>query len=415
MAMNPFQTMFRTLLAMVMAGSFTVSPARAAGDPADYFKGKTITYIVATAPGGGYDTNGRLVAEFMQKYLPGATVVVRNMPGAGHLIGANAIFASRPDGLTIGTFNTGLIYNQLIGLDGVKFDLAKFSWIGKAATEPRVFVINAKSPIKSFRDLVESKQPLAFATSGVGSASYVETKLLTDVLKLPIKIVPGYNGNEDTMAMRRDEIVGIIGSRSSFEEFVKNGYGRFIAQIGGKEKDVPQLAPMVKDANGKAVIALIASQGEIARLTAGPPNIPKDVLDTLRTAYRRALTDKDLLARAEKLGRPLDPAYGDEVLADIKDAFNQPPETIALLAKALEISQPILRAIGPLLDVQDKGNVIVFAGSDKQSVKARPSGSRTKITIAGKEAQRTELKAGLNCDISYKSGGDFEPSSIDCR
>ena len=120
---------------------------RLAGSPppaqtgADFYKGKTVTYIVATAPGGGYDLYGRLVAEYMQKYLPGSTFVVKNMPGAGHLIGTNTIYASKPDGLTIGTFNTGLIYNQLIGLDGVKFDLNKMSWIGKAASDPRVFTM----------------------------------------------------------------------------------------------------------------------------------------------------------------------------------------------------------------------------------------------------------------------------------
>ena len=78
-----------------------------------FFNGKTVTYIVATSPGGGYDTYGRLVAEYMQKYLPGSTFVVRNMPGAGHLVGTNALFASKPDGLTLGTSNTGLIYTQL--------------------------------------------------------------------------------------------------------------------------------------------------------------------------------------------------------------------------------------------------------------------------------------------------------------
>src|SRR5918997_448776 len=108
---------------------------------ADFYKGKTVTYIVATAPGGGYDTYARLIADYMQKYLPGSTFVVKNMPGAGHLIGANAIYASEPDGLTIGTFNTGLIYNQLVGLENANFDLAKMSWIGKAASDPRVIVV----------------------------------------------------------------------------------------------------------------------------------------------------------------------------------------------------------------------------------------------------------------------------------
>src|SRR3712207_3896420 len=150
-------------------------------------------------------------------------------------IGANAIYASRPDGLTIGTFNTGLIYNQLIGLEGVKFDLTKMSWIGKAASDPRVVVIAQQSPIKTFEDLRTHKTPVTMATAGVGSASYVETVMLTNALKLPAKVVTGYNGNEDQLAIRRGEVQGLIASRSTYEQFVGNGYGRFIAQIGGSE------------------------------------------------------------------------------------------------------------------------------------------------------------------------------------
>lgn len=407
-----------TLGARLVAAGLSLglaAPVWAASNPADFYKGKTVTYIVATAPGGGYDSYGRLVADFMQKYLPGSTFVVRNMPGAGHLIGANAIHASKPDGLTLGTFNTGLIYNQLIGLEGIRFDLTKMSWIGKAASEPRVFVISTKSPIKSLKDLQESKQTVNFAAAGVGSASYVETKILSDALKLPIKIIAGYSGTEDIMAMRRDEIVGIIGSRSSFEGFVKNGYGRFIAQIGGKDKDVPQLSGLVTSPDGKALVALIESQGEISRLTAGPPNIPKERLEALRTAYRKALEDKDLQARVAKLGLPLDPGYGDDVLNQVKAAINQSPETIALLARTMDVKQPALKAEGPLLDVQDKGSVIVFTGPDKQKVQSKPSGSRTKITIAGQDAKRGDLKAGLDCEINYKSGGDNEPTTIDCK
>ncbi|MGH6771036.1 MAG: Bug family tripartite tricarboxylate transporter substrate binding protein [Xanthobacteraceae bacterium] len=310
-------------------------PAQAQGG-ADFFKGKTVTYIVATSAGGGYDLYGRLVAEYMQKYLPGSTFIVRNMPGAGHLVGTNAIYASRADGLTIGTFNTGLIYNQLVGLPGMKFDLTKMSWIGKATTEPRALVIAQQSPIKTFAELQSSKTALNFATSGVGSANYVETTMLANALKLPVKILTGYNGNEDQLAMRRGEIAGTLGSRSSFDQFVKNGYGRFIAQIGGRDTDVPQLRDLVTDANAKTLIALVQSQGDIARLTAGPPGIPKPQLDALREAYRKALADKDLQAKAAKLARPVDPGIGDEVLAAVKEALNQKPETIKLLAAALQ-------------------------------------------------------------------------------
>ena len=76
----------------------------------------------------------------------------------------------------------------------------------------------------------------------MGSAAYVETVMLAKALKLPAKIVTGYNGTDDQFAMRRGEVKGSIASRSSWEGFVKNGYGRFIVQIGGAHTDLPQVA-----------------------------------------------------------------------------------------------------------------------------------------------------------------------------
>src|SRR5689334_711413 len=152
-----------TTLGSIAVVLFALPSTGFAQSEADFFKGKTVNYIIATAPGGGYDYYGRLVAEYMQKHIPGSTFVVRNMPGAGHIIGANYIYASKPDGLTIGTFNTGLIYNQLVGLEGMKADLTKMSWIGKASTDPRAVMVSANSPIKTFADLQKSKQ-VVFST-----------------------------------------------------------------------------------------------------------------------------------------------------------------------------------------------------------------------------------------------------------
>src|SRR5487761_1057066 len=137
-----------------------ISPAFAADNA--LFENKTITYIVATTPGGGYDTYGRLIARYLQIHLPGSRIVVKNVPGAGNIIGANTIYASRPDGLTIGMFNTGLIYDQLIHREGVQFDLTRFSWIGKAADDTRGLLIATNSPYKNIGDLMKAKTPIKF-------------------------------------------------------------------------------------------------------------------------------------------------------------------------------------------------------------------------------------------------------------
>ena len=110
---------------------------------APYFEGKTVTIVVGYKPGGGYDTVARLLSRYLPKYIPGTpTVIVQNMPGANSLIAANYVYAqAKPDGLTIGTFNRNLPIGQLLKVDGVKFDMLKYAWIGSAASETTVLAI----------------------------------------------------------------------------------------------------------------------------------------------------------------------------------------------------------------------------------------------------------------------------------
>lgn len=320
--------------ALTVAAAFTLPAGAAYAQGAEYYNGKTVTYIVATAPGGNYDTYGRLVAEFMQRHLPGSTFIVRNMPGAGHLIGANALYASKPDGLTLGTFNTGLIYTQIAGHKGIKFDLNNMSWIGKAATDPRVLVVASQTSIKTFADIANSKDILNFATSGPGGANYVEILGLTATLKLPIKMLSGYNGTEDQLAMRRGEIAGSIASRSAYDQFVKNGYGRYIAQFGGLEKDLPQMSDMVKDEDAVRLVNLISVQGSIARLTAAPPGTPAPQLNALRAAFKKSMEDPDLRERANKASMPIEPLFGEDVAKAVSTALKQSPRVVELLTEA---------------------------------------------------------------------------------
>ena len=173
--------------ALALLASLAPSWAQAQG----YYEGQTITYIIATEPGGGYDTYGRLIGRYLGEKLGAEAVVFQNLPGAGHIIGANTLFASPPDGLTIGTFNTGLIYGQLVGAEGVQFDLGQMSWIGKATSDPRVMVTTTQSGFESFDALHDAEGPHLFAAAGVGSASYTETQLLARALGLDVEVIAG--------------------------------------------------------------------------------------------------------------------------------------------------------------------------------------------------------------------------------
>ena len=406
--------MFRkTMAAAIGLALLAISGPAMAG--AEYFKGKTVTYIVATKPGGGYDTYGRLVAKYMEKHLPGSTFVVKNVPGAGHIVGANQLFASKPDGMTVGTFNTGLVYAQILSREGVKFDLRKMSWIGKAAADPRAFLIGKDSPAKTVDELQNASEPIRVGVSGVGSASYNDTRMLMEALKLNLKIIPGYSGKEDEMAIMRGDVFGAFGSRSSFQPFVDNGFGGFAFEVGGAaDSTVPQARDLVSDDKGKSLIALVQSQTQLARLTAAPPGTPADVLATLRAAYRAGIEDPALLAEAKKLGIPIVPLFGDDVATAIDEALNQSPDTVKLVAAIMKVKVPTVTVKTALTTVGKKGKTVTFMSGDAE-VKSKISGSRSKVTINGAEADRKDLKEGMVCAITYKPGDKNEPTTMDCK
>jgi len=324
--------------ALLLAGA---PLARAAGSAEEFYKGKTITYIVSTAPGGGYDTYGRLVARYMNKYMPDSKIIIRNIPGAGHVVGANTIYAAKPDGLTIGTFNTGLIYLQLLREAGVRFDLEKMSWIGKAASDSRVLVLSKKSGIKSVQELLDaSKPPIKLFAAGVGSSGYIDTRLAIAAIHLNVQLIPGYNGNEGTMSMLRGETQGTIGSQSSYAQFVEEGNGFYMMEAGGPANSkIPQAEQFAKDDNARQLLKMIAAESDVARLTAGPPGIPADRLELLRAVFMKALADPQLLADAKKMDAPISAATGEHVQSVITAALRQTPQNLQLLAQAVKAGQ----------------------------------------------------------------------------
>jgi tripartite-type tricarboxylate transporter receptor subunit TctC len=328
-----FKKMGAACLAL-FAGLFLASSAMAGGS---LFDGKTITYIVATKPGGGYDTMGRLVAKYLEKHLKGSRVVIKNVPGAGHLIGAKTIFAAKPDGLTIGTFNTSLINSQLTNAIAGHPDMGQMSWIGKAAVESRVLVVSAKSEFKTFDEFRKSNRTAKMASSGKGSASHIDGSLLAKAFDLNVEFIHGFEGSEAEMSILRGEIDGHLGSRSSLQPFVDNGYGRILLEIGGEaDSGLPQASDLATTGRSRAILALIEAQARISRLTAGPGGMDPKVLQALREAYMSATADPEFLAEADKLKLPISPASGEAVTELVKTALAQSPEIVALLKEVLK-------------------------------------------------------------------------------
>jgi tripartite-type tricarboxylate transporter receptor subunit TctC len=95
---------------------------------------------------------------------------------------------------------------------------------------------------------------------------------------------------------------------------------------------VPQAVQLADTPEAKSLIALVHSQAEISRLTAGPPGIPADRVAFLRALYRKALEDPELREQALKGGdRPIEALYGEEVAERVRAALAQPPELVAFI------------------------------------------------------------------------------------
>ena len=320
------------LLTCIVALLSMLYPAHAGS-----FDGQTITYIVATKPGGGYDTYGRLIAKYLEKHLPGSSVQVKNIPGAGHRVGAETIYASPADGLTIGTFNIGIIYGQIVGSYGTTLDLSKLSWIGKAASDTRVVVASADSRFKSIADVTASKEPVKVAVNAKGSSAHFESSLLATLLGWNMKQIYGFDGTEGELSVIRGDVDLVIGSLSSYQQYLNNGQMRILLSFGGPASPgVKQLQRSDFDDSKLAMFSLIDGLVRFSRVTAAPPGVPDAVLAELRQAYEETLADPLLREEAKKLDIPIDPGKGEDIGAVISAALHQSPEVVALIKQIVE-------------------------------------------------------------------------------
>ncbi|MEW6671875.1 MAG: tripartite tricarboxylate transporter substrate-binding protein [Thermodesulfobacteriota bacterium] len=308
------------------------------GHATPFYEGKVIQLIVSTKPGGGFDSYARLLAGTMEKYLPGCTIIVKNVPGAGHIIGTNLIYSAKPNGLTFGIFERSLVATQVAGLKGVKFDLSKMSWLGSPASDPRSFVVAKHTPYQTLDDALKSKQRIRFAASGIGTADYLDPVLMGKMLGAENwQISTGYAGQEDQLAMMRGEIDAVITSWSNGKGFVESGEGRVL--MFNSDKPIPgyEQLPLLKDIVSKEyqpLIDLLLFMVMFNRPFAGPPDIPADRLGILREAFKKSWNDPEMLKKAELMKRPVNYIGYAEGEKLIKNALNQPPEVVKLIKEA---------------------------------------------------------------------------------
>lgn len=310
-------------------------------DAASYYEGKTITVIVGYKPGGGYDRYARLVAKHLPKYIPGSpTVIIQNMPGASSVIAANHLYSvAKPDGLTFGTFNNATVIAQLIKVEGVRFDLAKFSWLGSAASDAVILTVRSDLPYRSAAELRKAKE-FVIGTTGPGSSTHDFPTLLKEFAGFDFKLVPGYSSSADVMlAVERKEADGRAGSYDSIKPFIDRGLVRPILRnrtsAPGIEK-LPVDEALATSQKGKIIMAVNAIPTQIYRPFVAPPGTPADLMKILRDGFANALKDKSLLAEAEKGKMTVDYTSPEDALKVVAEVLSQPPDIVQELTKYIK-------------------------------------------------------------------------------
>ncbi len=331
---------FLCLVKIVIGLAFLVgASATALGE--EFYKGKTILFIVGTPPGGGYDTYTRAVARHIGKYIPGnPTPIVQNMTGAGGLVAANYIYnRAKPDGLTIGVWPSGQVLRQALGDRSVKFKGDKFGWIGAPGRGLPTCAIMGFTGLKTLKDVLNSKKPIKMGGTRAG-ATVDLPRILNLTLGTKFRVIPGYRGvRVIRFAMQRRELDGVcygwesmrVTARSILDAKGDDKLIPFLVTHGNPQdpevKDLPRLTEVIKGKENLAILKAWLSQFNFQRPFSLPPGTPKERLSILRKAYKATLEDPQFLAEAKKSKLIINYVSGEEIEKFVDQILGISPET----------------------------------------------------------------------------------------
>ncbi len=331
--------MKRNLLRLLLCFCFipiVASSTKAAAPP--YYEGKVLTIIVGFAAGTGYDQITRVVAKTLPKYLPGKpSIVVQNMEGASSMIAANHVYNRvKPDGLTIFSTHRGLAFMQLLKVDGVKFDMNKFAYIGSVAAETVVLCLRTTLPYKTFDELKKSNKVVYIGGPGPGTITTQMANLSKDYLGLNVKYIEYRNTPEIMLAMEQKELDAVWLAYNSAKPYLERGQIRLLVRARVSQKGIenlPVTEDLTNDATGKTILAMLGRTGVMGRLFLAPPGTPANAMATLKDAFAKTLKDPELQADATKASMELEYISDEECHKLMNFMFSQPPEILKIFGK----------------------------------------------------------------------------------
>jgi tripartite-type tricarboxylate transporter receptor subunit TctC len=313
----------------------------------EFYKGKTVTFVIGTAPGGGYDTYSRLIASHIGRHLPGQpSVVPQNMPGAATIRATNYLYNEAPrDGTVIGMIDQAMYLNQIMGMKQLHAEITKFSWIGRILSNSAVLYDWYRAPVKKIEDAYTHE----LIVSTTGAASRMNWLVLDNLLGMKLKLINGYQGSADSrLAIERGEVDALSQPwsvlKNENETWLRDGKINLLLQTGAdSHPDLPHVPRMIDLAHNddeRALLQLFSSPSTVGRSVMAPPGVPLERVRELRLAFEATLRDPALLEVVKQAKLELEPLPGEALQAAIAGKGALPASLVERARKIAEFDQP---------------------------------------------------------------------------
>lgn len=313
---------------------FTTMPVSAQDN---FFAGKTITLYVGFSPGGGVDSEARIAARHLPRFIPGnPAIVVKNMPGAGGIVVANHIYKGvDADGLTLAMpGRSGFLLSNIVKDSKVTYDLTKFAYIGGAGSTNSILWLRKDVGIADIAQLKAAKREIILGAWSARSQNAIVPKVLRQYEGWPFKVVHGYPGtNEVIIAIERREVDGLYSHQGTVQttrpDMIAKGEVIPIVQTFEELPNVPTIESLITNPKEKALLGLLSAPSRIGLPLLAPPAIPADRLAALRKSYALMVQDKDYLEETEKRGLPAgQPILGEDLQKLVAQTLSSVPDDV---------------------------------------------------------------------------------------
>jgi tripartite-type tricarboxylate transporter receptor subunit TctC len=324
-----------------------VTAAAQAQEASSFYKGKTINIICGFAAGGGYDAYARLIARHMGRHVPGSPqMIVQNMTGAGSVRAANHVYVNAPkDGTVIAAVNQNMPMYQLLGGAAAQFDASKFNWLGSIVSSNGFLTTWHTSPTKTLQDALQRETIMG--GSGTNSDSHIFPTLLNNLIGTKFKVINGYSGGsaDINLALERGEVEGRGGNSwasliSNNPDWIRDKKLNYIIQFGLVPEPavpgVPLLQDVVSSAEDKEIAFLIGLPIAIGYAYWLAPEVPKERMAALRSAWGLLVEDSAFIEEARKAGLQINSQPASELEKVVLKATGLSPKTLDRAAALLE-------------------------------------------------------------------------------